>query len=261
MTENNEKPDEGLGLAPVDSSATSWSSDTTNSTQNSWTKQNFAQVLLTLQARLLNRFNDFPPVTEEEIVKQSKAICRDYIYSKLKALKLVHKEIHHDGKCSDISRELIQVAQEYELMYPNLFADVCNYLRMNFEYEDHVQGVFNVVASEIIGRGISWARIIALFAFTATLAVDCIQQENTRFANLVVDCMQKFTKKRLAPWILQRGGWLGMVHYLHNNHIIQPKMWKVRCIASAVGFVATTAITILETIAAAVIGGDDQILN
>ncbi|XP_071949499.1 bcl-2-related ovarian killer protein homolog B-like [Antedon mediterranea] len=254
----------GLGLGPNSTTATSaaettsWSDMTPNVGR---TGRKFSKVFLAIQAKISHQFNDFPSVSEEQIVLQTKYICRDYIYSKLKSLKLVQKEIHKDGKYSDISRELIKVGQEYETMYPNLFADVCGYLKMNFEHEEHVQGVFNAVASEIIGRGISWARIVSLFAFTATLAVDCVQQENTRFANLVVDSMQKFTRKRLATWILQRGGWLGMVEYLHNNHQIEPKMWQVRNIASSVVFVSVSVLTILENVACAIIGGDDEIMN
>ena len=56
--------------------------------------------------------------------------------------------------------------------------------------------------------GVTWARIVALFTLTGALVVECVNQGHQAQANLVVDSLHKFVRRRLAGWIIDQGGWV-----------------------------------------------------
>ena len=196
----------------------------------------------------LGKFLDAPH-TEEMVVQQTRILCRDYIFTKLRERSLLKHDIYppgidvndivkachplgHGVACGacDVSRELVTVAQKFDKMYPYLFRDVCTYLRINFQTGAQLQTVFTAVATELFRLNITWARVVALFAFAGALVVECVEQGHVNYANVVVDSMQKFTKRRLAAWIVKQGGWVSRIWFnkymytVHNNlcnHILK----------------------------------------
>ncbi|XP_022095254.1 bcl-2-related ovarian killer protein homolog B-like [Acanthaster planci] len=198
------------------------------------------------------------PYTEEMVVQQTRVLCRDYIFTKLRENSLLKHDIYppglevddvvracqpkgHDMTCGacDVSRELVTITQEFDRMYPYLFKDICTYLHVNFQTGAQLQTVFTAVAAELFRRSITWARVVALFAFTGALVVECVEQGHVNYANIVVDSMQKFTRRRLAAWVVKQGGWPAMVHHVQSYRVSSSRLWFLSIIGAAVGITLT----------------------
>ncbi|XP_072039924.1 bcl-2-related ovarian killer protein homolog B-like [Amphiura filiformis] len=191
---------------------------------------------------------------EDQVVHQSKTLCRDFIFIKLKENGLVDRDIYDQTDPAnvnsipnvetekrlgptDVSKELITIAAVFENCYPNLFADVGNYLKVSYQTPVQIQSIFNSVASEIFHSSITWARIVSLFIFAAMLSVDCIKQGQIKFADVIVETMQKFIRKRLAHWIACRGGWQGLLDNFEQSRHPKWELWVVPSIGVIFGFV------------------------
>ncbi|XP_071798360.1 bcl-2-related ovarian killer protein homolog B-like [Asterias amurensis] len=201
----------------------------------------------------LGKFVDTPH-TEEMVVQQTRVLCRDYIFAKLRERSLLKHDIYppgleakdvvsachprgHSVSCGacDVSRELVSITQEFDKMYPYLFRDVCTYLRINFQTGTQLQTVFVAVAAELFRRNITWARVVALFAFAGALVVECVENGHVSYANVVVDSMQKFTRRRLAAWIVKQGGWPALVHHIQSYRVSSAKLWFLTIVGAATG--------------------------
>lgn len=56
--------------------------------------------------------------------------------------------------------------------------------------------------------GITWGKVVSLYAVAAGLAVDCVRQAQPATVHALVDCLGEFVRKTLAPWLRRRGGWV-----------------------------------------------------
>ena len=56
--------------------------------------------------------------------------------------------------------------------------------------------------------GITWGKVVSLYAVAGALAVDCVQQGQPATVHTIVDSLGQFVRKFLAPWLKKRGGWV-----------------------------------------------------
>jgi hypothetical protein len=56
--------------------------------------------------------------------------------------------------------------------------------------------------------GITWGKVVSLYAVAAGLAVDCVRQAQPAMVHALVDCLGEFVRKTLATWLRRRGGWV-----------------------------------------------------
>uniref|UniRef100_A0AAU7NI97 BCL2L5 n=1 Tax=Paracentrotus lividus TaxID=7656 RepID=A0AAU7NI97_PARLI len=190
------------------------------------------------------------PPTEDDVVNQAKVLCRDYTYVKLRKHKLLSRDIYgKTGKRgphqlqflrqkaekdaqsgrpktmfgspgigpSDVSKELIKVATVFEKCFPYMYEDITEQLQLNFQSPANIQSVYNTVGADIFRKGITWARIVALYTLTGAFIVECVKQGQHSQANALVDTLQKFVRKRLARWIIDQGGWVGLVIHFRQK--------------------------------------------
>ncbi|XP_077987281.1 bcl-2-related ovarian killer protein-like [Glandiceps talaboti] len=153
------------------------------------------------------------PKDEDDVVDQSVTLVREYINYKLSHSGLVNKHgvpIDLDD-LSDVSSHIIVTGMQLESFHPNIYKDVCRKLHVSLTSETVVTDAFNEVANELFRTGITWPRIVSLFAFVACLASECVQQFHPDFVHTIVDNFKDFMEKRLAAWILERGGWMNVV--------------------------------------------------
>jgi len=64
------------------------------------------------------------------------------------------------------------------------------------------------IVNELFSDGIKWGRIVALFAFSGALAVQCIQKEMPMLVEQVVDWTVAYIDGHLMSWIVQNGDWV-----------------------------------------------------
>lgn len=56
--------------------------------------------------------------------------------------------------------------------------------------------------------GVTWGKIVSLYAVAGALAVDCVRHGHPAMVHTIVDCMGEFVRKSLVSWLKRRGGWV-----------------------------------------------------
>ena len=87
-----------------------------------------------------------------------------------------------------------------------VFDDMCNQLHIT---PNNAQATFVTIVNELFSDGIKWGRIVALFAFSGALAVQCVQKEMPLLVEQVVDWTVAYVDGHLMSWIVQNGDWVG----------------------------------------------------
>ncbi|XP_075935467.1 bcl-2-related ovarian killer protein homolog A isoform X2 [Anarhichas minor] len=96
--------------------------------------------------------------TDKELVSQAKALCRDYIYSRLNRAgigwsKPDHGRAASGGALGDISSVLLWLGDELEYLRPNVYRNVARQLNITVASESIVSDAFLAVAADIFSTG------------------------------------------------------------------------------------------------------------
>ncbi|XP_072547248.1 bcl-2-related ovarian killer protein homolog B [Salminus brasiliensis] len=152
--------------------------------------------------------------SEKELVFQSKILCRDFIYSRIIREGLNWSKVEAalpvpvpDGALGDVSVVLLKLGDELEYMRPYIYRNVARQLSISVSVESVVSDAFLSVATEILSLGITWGKVVAIFAVAGGLAVDCVRQGYPAMIHTIVDSLGEFVRKSLVPWLKRRGGW------------------------------------------------------
>ena len=155
--------------------------------------------------------------TEEiEISEQAAFLCQKYIEARFTRSNLCYfrprsrnKDRESSAACpEDVVQTLCEMGALLERSYPKLYNNVLEQLNCRVNLAIIVCNMFNRVSEQIIDSGVSWARIVAVYAFAGALAYDFTQTGDTRFIRCMSSWMGHFSAKRLSPWIRQNGGWV-----------------------------------------------------
>lgn len=57
--------------------------------------------------------------------------------------------------------------------------------------------------------GITWGKIVSMYAVAGALAVDCVRQGHPTTVHILVDSLGQFVRRFLVPWLKRKGGWVG----------------------------------------------------
>ena len=158
-----------------------------------------------------------------EISEQATFLCQKYIESRFTRSDLCvykpkkgTKDDRPAVTCSeDVVNTLCEIGALLEDTYPRLYNNVLQQLNFRINLGILVCHMFNRVSEQIIASGITWGRIVALYAFAGALAYDFTQAGDTRFIRNVSGWMGCFTAKRLSPWIRQNGGWVSELNIVN----------------------------------------------
>ena len=114
-------------------------------------------------------------------------------------------------ECYQRTSERVQeICGLLEHLYPKLFTHISRqHIKVDLRNEVIICDVFRIFCRGLFNRGISWPRIMALFAFAGGVVIDCIKERRAEFAKTVVYCMKEFMEDNLASWITEHGGWVG----------------------------------------------------
>lgn len=147
-----------------------------------------------------------------ELVLQSKELCRDFIHSRIIREGLSWSKVEPDfpeshGALADVSMVLLKLGDELEYMRPYVYRNIAKQLNISVAVEAVVSEAFLSVATQIIAMGITWGKVVAIYAVAAGLAVDCVRQGHPVVVHTIVDSLGEFARRRLVPWLRKRGGW------------------------------------------------------
>ena len=153
---------------------------------------------------------------EVEISEQAAFLCQKYIEARFTRSNLCYfnpRSRKKDGQSlagcpEDVVQTLCEIGALLERSYPKLYNNVLDQLNYRVNLAILVCNMFNRVSEQIVVSGVSWARIVAVYAFAGALAYDFTQTGDTRFIRSMSIWMGHFSARRLSPWIKQNGGWV-----------------------------------------------------
>lgn len=172
-------------------------------------------------AEVMDVFDRSP--TDKELVSQAKALCRDYIHSRLNRAGIGWTKPDHGlsavagSALGDTSSVILWLGDELEYLRPNVYRNVAKQLNITVASESVVSDAFLAVAAEIFSTGVTWGKVVSLYAVAGALAVDCVRHGHPAMVHTIVDCMGEFVRKSLIPWLKRRGGWVDVTKCVINT--------------------------------------------
>uniref|UniRef100_A0A9J8DKB0 BCL2 family apoptosis regulator BOK a n=2 Tax=Cyprinus carpio TaxID=7962 RepID=A0A9J8DKB0_CYPCA len=191
-------------------------------------------------AEVMEVFDRSP--TDKELVSQSKVLCRDYIHSRLHRAGIGWSKPEHGsgGTLAEVSSVLLWLGDELEYLRPNVYRNVARQLNITIASESIVSDAFLAVAAEIFSTGnyfrkytlekypgVTWGKIVSLYAVAGALAVDCVRHGHPAMVHTIVDCMGEFVRKSLVSWLKRRGGWADITKCVVNTDPSFRSHWLV----------------------------------
>uniref|UniRef100_A0A8C6WPH6 BCL2 family apoptosis regulator BOK a n=1 Tax=Neogobius melanostomus TaxID=47308 RepID=A0A8C6WPH6_9GOBI len=176
--------------------------------------------------------------TDKELVSQAKALCRDYIHSRLNRAGIGWSNPEHGlaasgGSLGEISSVLLWLGDELEYLRPNVYRNVARQLNITVASESVVSDAFLAVAADIFSTEIAEKNaekhefVVSLYAVAGGLAVDCVRHGHPAMVHTIVDCMGEFVRKSLGLWLKRRGGWVDVTKCVVNTDPSFRSHWLV----------------------------------
>ena len=106
---------------------------------------------------------------------------------------------------SKVERAMRLLGEEFESRYTEVFQEMCNQLHIT---PNNAQPTFVAIVNELFSDGIKWGRIVALFSFGGSLAVQCVEKEMPPLVDNVVEWVTNYVDTNLLSWIQENGGWV-----------------------------------------------------
>ncbi|XP_024210947.1 bcl-2-related ovarian killer protein isoform X2 [Pan troglodytes] len=121
---------------------------------------------------------------------------------------------------------------ELEMIRPSVYRNVARQLHISLQSEPVVTDAFLAVAGHIFSAGITWGKVVSLYAVAAGLAVDCVRQAQPAMVHALVDCLGEFVRKTLATWLRRRGGWTDVLKCVVSTDPGLRSHWLVAALCS-----------------------------
>uniref|UniRef100_UPI0037E7EC88 bcl-2-related ovarian killer protein homolog B n=1 Tax=Semicossyphus pulcher TaxID=241346 RepID=UPI0037E7EC88 len=190
-------------------------------------------------------------LTEKELVSQSKALCRDYILSRLNqnGLGWSKTELNltpSNAALTEVSLVLLCLGDELECMQPSLYRNVARQLNISVSMENMVSDAFIGVATEIFSTGITWGKVVSMYAVAGALAVDCVRQGHPTTVHILVDSLGQFVRKFLVQWLKRRGGWADIMKCVVKKDLTPEQHWLSSSIDSLKYFLTTVYVYVMK---------------
>ncbi|KAJ0011621.1 hypothetical protein NQD34_012596 [Periophthalmus magnuspinnatus] len=207
-----------------------------------WRSKGFAAEVLDVFDRSL---------TDKELVSQSKALCKDYIVSRLNQNGLGWSKAELNFSCSnasvyEASMVLLCLGDELECIQPSLYRNVARQLNISVAMANMVSDAFIGVATEIFSTGVTWGKIVAMYAVAGALAVDCVRQGHVSNVHAIVDSLGQFVRKYLVHWLKRRGGWMEINKCVVRKDLIPENHWMYSVIDSLKYFLTSVYVYIMK---------------
>jgi len=100
-------------------------------------------------------------------------------------------------------------------------------VRLNIDTEVNFREGFREVAGELFQDGITWAKIVALFAFGARLGQHCRESGSLYgLVGEVADSLAEYASLRLTPWLREQGGWATLCRVFPRERDLETQLWQ-----------------------------------
>lgn len=218
-------------------------------------------------ARLELHFQHAPMMAE--VVEQSKILCEDYIYSRLKVVLLMSES---DGfkvrvpngnascssyssrpgkvsawkqrKTTDVSTDIQDIGLKLECSYPHLYENVAAQIGMPLRSRVAVRRAMIHVGDFMFRHSVvTWGRIVGLFAVAAAMARDCVLAGRGEHVADIVAVFSELIERHAAAWICKQGGWVAIVKAVRSVREAR-YMWILTVLGAVSGFAVSWAIPV-----------------
>ncbi|XP_037310845.1 apoptosis regulator BAX [Pungitius pungitius] len=153
-------------------------------------------------------------VVDDPIMEQGAVVLRGYVVSRINAedpsQNLSPEHLggrpgeQQDPQIKEVVRQLMKIADEM-----NRNAEL---QRLISQVQGNcAQDIFMKVAKSIFDDGINWGRVVALFHLAYRLIYKALTSNHLENIRIVIGWVLRFIKERLYPWIVQQGGWVGVI--------------------------------------------------
>uniref|UniRef100_A0AAX7UPU3 Bcl-2 Bcl-2 homology region 1-3 domain-containing protein n=1 Tax=Astatotilapia calliptera TaxID=8154 RepID=A0AAX7UPU3_ASTCA len=197
--------------------------------------------------------------TDKELVSQAKALCREYIHSRLNRAGIGWSKPEHGlaasgGTLGEISSVLLWLGDELEYLRPNVYRNVARQLNITVASESVVSDAFLAVAADIFSTGrsnsgkssVTWGKVVSLYAVAGALAVDCVRHGHPAMVHTIVDCMGEFVRKSLTSWLKKRGGWVDVTKCVVSTDPNFCSHWLVSAVCAFGHYLKTVVLHLLR---------------
>jgi len=94
----------------------------------------------------------------------------------------------------------------FACMYMQVFRESAGDI---FVTPNNAQPVFMTSLHSLFSDGVvNWGRVVALLAFSGSLAAQCVETEMPFLVNQITDWATAYISTNLASWIHDNGGWV-----------------------------------------------------
>ena len=176
-----------------------------NNNKQSWKPKNERSIMFL--GRKISR-KDVQPNSVEDITITSQRLCEEYIEARLARSGIKDFDQDRSETSTEYSNVLQNMGQILEMKYPRLYTKLSVHLKLNYNSEIVVWDSFNKFGGHLFSEGITWAKVIAFYAFTGGLALDTVTHGKNELPGRMVYWFGIFVSKHLAMWIKECGGWV-----------------------------------------------------
>ena len=99
------------------------------------------------------------------------------------------------------------IGDEFEDRYREVFEEMSSQLHVT---PNNAQQTFHGVVGELFNDEVNWGRIVALFSFGATLAVQCVENDMPELVDQLIDWITQYLDDNLYSWIQEHNGWVSI---------------------------------------------------
>ena len=115
----------------------------------------------------------------------------------------------------DRAFKIRRVCEVFQIMNPGLFDHLQCKLQDSLRTKQSVCNALDGMQTLMFQNGITWAKIVALLAFTGALVLECILQGNCEYVVNIVYSVKHFMENELVAWIAQNNGWVRVLQIVH----------------------------------------------
>lgn len=106
------------------------------------------------------------------------------------------------------------MGQELERNHPRVFTNVARQLSREtageLSSEESAPVLISAIARYLFKSDITWSKVVALFAVTGGLAVDCVRQGHPDYLPKLIEGVGDVIEDELIGWLNDNGGWTGL---------------------------------------------------
>ena len=138
----------------------------------------------------------------------AKIICADYIHERF--ILCGHtkwKRRRYYGEC-EYSQHFTRAGHTLERMYPHVYSSVSRKISATMTSSTFVRNALRSVLEILFRDGITWGKVVSMFAVSSSFAEECVLQGHSDFVDDVIDCVGTFVGGHLEDWLAKEGGWV-----------------------------------------------------